>query len=188
MRRMDDRVVLHAASLEIGGVGLALLGEKGSGKSTLALLGAKAGHRFFGDEILPLEPKSLAAFAFPKAVTLKQGAFHLFEEEAEHRDPVRGTVRYHLPEHHARPDDRIPISGLVFPTFASDAESARLVPLRAEEVTLPLVQQVFGGLERNRSSLRCIARLAEMPRFHLSFSDGAAALGRLEALSTELKA
>ncbi len=172
--------------MEIEGVGLALLGEKGSGKSTLSLLTALSGHRFCGDELLPIDPETKCAVSFPKAATLKRGAFRIFAKRPEHEDPVRGPVRYHLPPVHARPEATMPLRALVFPSFSSEAEPAALSELNAEEVALPLVQQVFGGLERHEASLGCITRLASLPCRRLLFSDGRAAVEQLEALAREL--
>ncbi len=188
MRRMEERLVLHAAGLEIAGVGIALIGEKGSGKSTLALLAAVAGHRFFGDELLPIAASGDRAFAFPKSATIKEGVFHLFADKAEHQDPLRGAVRYVLPPSHAAPDTPLPLRALVFPRFMREAEEAELMPLVAEEVALPLVQQTFGGLERVEGSVECIARLCRLPRYFLPYADAMSAVAALEALAAELQA
>lgn len=186
-RHMEERLVLHAAGLEVGGVGLALVGEKGSGKSTLALQSAEVGHRFFGDELLPISIDGAQAFAFPKAVTVKAGAFSLSPAGPEHVDPLRGPVRYVLPAEHAAPGSPLPLRALVFPSFASDATPATPVKLVPEEVALSLVQQTFGGLDRVPSSVECIAALSRLPCYFLPFAEGRVAVGALESIAAELR-
>lgn len=187
-RHMDDRVVLHAAGLEIEGRGLALVGEKGSGKSTLALRAAELGHRFLGDELLPIAIDGALAYAFPKSVTLKRGSFSLFREQAEHADPLRGPVRYLLPRSHAAPGSPAGLHALVFPSFSPEAGPPAPTRLQPEEVALALVQQTFGGLERVAGSLGCIAALCQRPCYFLPFADPDAAVRALEAIAAELPA
>lgn len=45
-----DGVLLHSASMRVGGQNIALFGEKGAGKTTLALKALSRGHAVFGDE------------------------------------------------------------------------------------------------------------------------------------------
>lgn len=48
-------MVLHASAVEVGGVAVALLGDKGAGKSTSAAALVTAGHRLISDDIVALD-------------------------------------------------------------------------------------------------------------------------------------
>lgn len=73
LRLRDDALFFHAASLDVGGAGVLLVGPKGSGKSTLALALAARGHGFLGDETACYLPASGELLPFRRPVAIKPG-------------------------------------------------------------------------------------------------------------------
>ena len=65
------RLHLHAACVELDGVGILLAGPSGSGKTTLAIGLMAEGARYLTDEIVTLLPGLTTAFGYPKPVTIK---------------------------------------------------------------------------------------------------------------------
>ena len=66
-----DLFHFHAAVLEHRGIGFAILGTAGAGKSSMTLAFCEAGATYLGDELLPFDPATGTAFAFPRAPKLR---------------------------------------------------------------------------------------------------------------------
>lgn len=75
IEEVRNGVLLHAASMNIGGRNLALLGEKGAGKTTLALKALNAGHSVFGDEHVFID--GATAMTRPRTLRVKEGSLEL---------------------------------------------------------------------------------------------------------------
>lgn len=163
---------LHAASVALGEGPILLAGAKGSGKSTLALALARLGAGYLGDELTFVRYEDLGVEPFPKAATLKAGAFDLFSEVETHLDPIRGPVRYHLPVAAAPAATELgPPAAIVLPRFDPGADRPELSVLDPGALALELVQQLFGGLARDPRALGLVARLARTVAYSLTFPD-----------------
>ena len=174
--------VLHAAGLVWNGCGFLFPAERASGKSTLCLHLNRLGADYMGDDLVFIEYDERRVHAFPKAITLKQGSFCLFPEVPTYSDPVRGPVRYVLPQ----PFDRLwypfeTIRCLVFPTYDQRGRTT-LQAIRPEVAALGLVQQVFGGQERDERSLSLVSALACLPAYLMTYSNLDQAVDFLEGL------
>lgn len=170
-RMQRSLFVLHAGMVAWDGRAVLLPGERGSGKSTLTLWLSRNGARYFGDDLLLVDFHNDEILAFPKAVTLKQGSFGCFEEVPTHQDPMRGPVRYFLPDSAGL--HRLPLSSLkwiVFPQYVS-AGAGPPRELNQGWTALALVQQLFGGFEWDDAALPLIARLANVPATVLPYTD-----------------
>ena len=75
-------LLLHASAVERDGRALLMTGHSGAGKSTLAALLGERGWRCMGDEFALLDPATGLIHAFPRLVSLKNGAIAAMEEEA----------------------------------------------------------------------------------------------------------
>lgn len=182
VRTRDDAAAFHAASLEINGRGVMLAGGKGSGKSTLALsLALEGTGQYLGDEIAFVRFEDRKLEAFPKAATLKQGSFSLFPEVETFRDPIRGPVRYHRPKNSAKLGHTTEIGLIVFPRWVEGLEEVRITELEQPQSAFELIQQCFGGLERDPRTMALIAAISAIQSVRLEFSSSGAA-GR--AMST----
>lgn len=164
---------LHAGGIALRGHTILLPGERGSGKSTATRHLARLGV-YLGDDMVFVNEKDLTVRGFPKAVTLKEGSFPLFEAGPTYDDPIRGAIRYVLPQ----PFSVLapPPAVIVFPQYeaGSEAEVRRLDPPVA---ALALVQQSFG---RDGRRLETAARLAQLPCYVIRY-------GRLEDLEREVE-
>ncbi|MCK6552936.1 hypothetical protein L6R52_44340, partial [Myxococcota bacterium] len=188
VRTRADAAALHTGAVELAGRAVLLVGGKGSGKSTLAayLGGAPDGASYLGDELSFVRYGSTAVDAFPKAATLKRGSFALFPESETHVDLIRGFVRYHLPPRRAPSAAHVvPIVMTIFPRWTEGAAEVVATELDPAEVSLLLVSQSFGGLERDPRMLPLVARLAQLPAFRLEYPDSASAAAAVLALARE---
>ena len=182
-RTRAGAVPLHASAIAWAGRAVLFLGDKGSGKSTMAAqLGATL--PYLGDEIAFVRIADTVLEPFPKAATIKHGAFAAVGAAAgprTWRDPLRGPVRYLAPAVTSRAE--LPVGALVWPRW-SDAEAralaAELAPLAAADVAVRLIHQSFGGLERDPRTLDTVAALAGRPAFELTFATTASARAALE--------
>jgi hypothetical protein len=177
VRTRRDAAAFHAGAVAIDGRGVLLVGAKGSGKSTLAAYLAKQGAEYLSDELALLRFDDARIVGFPKSVTVKQGAFHLFPEldgAMTHHDPVRGPIRYYQPESKAMIDR--PLSLIVFPKYTPERTEVHVERLDPSVVALELVRQTFGGLERGApKTLDLIGRLTMVPGYRIELPDCASA-------------
>jgi hypothetical protein len=182
VRKRADAAALHAATVELGGSGVLLAGEKGSGKSTLSLVLAAEGARYLGDEVAFVDYDNATLEAFPKAVTLKQGSFDSFQEVTTYNDPVRGRVRYYRPPTAVDAGYRSAVDLIVFPTWSLDQAETTIHEVSAAEVALELIRASFGGLERDRRMLSLVRRLAQVPAYRIVYRDARTASEAIKKL------
>jgi hypothetical protein len=180
VRTRGGVVPLHASAVAVGARAVLFLGDKGSGKSTLAAqLGAA--WPYLGDEVAFVRITDNVLEPFPKAATIKAGAFAVMPASRDWRDPVRGPVRYHAPALSSRAE--LPIGALVWPQWSAPSPAAlspELAPLAPDEMAVRLIRQSFGGLERDPRTLDTIAALAALPGFELRYTSTAQARVALE--------
>lgn len=169
--RTQSRVqVLHTAMVGWGRHVVLLLGDRGSGKSTLSLWLAMNGADYYGDDLISYDPSTDSFCSLPKAVTLKIGSFPLFLESPTYEDPMRGAVRYSLPDTAIL--GRVPwadVACLVFPEYRRQGGEPQR--LSSGWTALALVQQLLGGVEWNDQALQLVGRLAKLPAFRMPFND-----------------
>lgn len=163
VRVRPDCAVFHAGCVEANGKPVLILGGKGSGKSTLSLWLAARGASYHGDEMAFVRLDDHAVLGFPKAATIKEPSFPLFDEAETFIDPVRGNLRY------LQPGDTTPllhavpgINRIIVPRFDPSAR-LEVTPLATHETALMLVQQCFGSLARHPRVLDAVTRLAAVP-------------------------
>lgn len=73
LRTRRDAIFFHAASLEVAGRGVMLVGPKGAGKSTTALALAARGHSLLGDETAGYVPEAALLLPMRRPVGIKPG-------------------------------------------------------------------------------------------------------------------
>lgn len=78
------RLHLHAATVELDGVGILLAGPSGSGKSTVTLELLRRGAAYLGEESLTVMPGTRTVFAYPKPLTLKAGSLEWAQRWKDH--------------------------------------------------------------------------------------------------------
>jgi hypothetical protein len=161
----------HAALVEVGGRRVMICGPSRSGKSTVAAWCSVQGATYLGDEAVFVRFDDGMSAAYAKAATIKEGSFPLFSmAAAEYRHISRGPVRYFFPERIPAGERTLaPLSLLMFSEFEEGGEGAtnRIEP---ELAATGLVQQAFGGLERDGKVLHTIADLAKLPACHVRYA------------------
>ena len=197
VRMRCDRIAFHAGAVAFAGQTVLFIANKGSGKSTLSAWLGDHQATYCGDEVVFVHLENRQLEPFPKAATLKHGSFFLFAKSPTYEDPIRGELRYHLPKEWASPElsashvaqdcansnvrdsleSLAPPTLLVFPRYDRKAENPAITELSPEATALALVQQTFGGLERDPRIMDCLVDLAEIPSFEIAYSstEGAAA-------------
>lgn len=125
-------LLLHAASVEKDGRALILTGESGAGKSTLAAMLGERGWRLMGDEFALLDLDDGCLRAFPRAVSLKNGAIRVMEQKVapDRFGPLldgtpKGAIRHLRPNGEALDAMAEPARPalILFPRFGAAAEA-----------------------------------------------------------------
>jgi HprK-related kinase A len=185
-------LLLHAAVVEREGRALVLTGESGAGKSTLAALLGERGWRLMGDEFALLDPASGLVHAFPRAVSLKNGAIAVMEAEAppERFGPLltatpKGAIR------HLRPrDDAVAAMAeparpalILFPRFGFEPA---VRPIGAAEVFVRLTQASTNYVALGEPGFRVLTGLVgATPARAIDYSETAAGIECVERLWAE---
>jgi len=129
-RLFESHFVHHAASLERDDHALVLLGPSGAGKSSLALELIRRGLRYLCDEYAIIEPRTLRALPFPRALRIKRetsGRLPTCPTSDPDFDVARYPARFHqrrdselacFPRPHVvpPPGERFPVRWVVFLT------------------------------------------------------------------------
>jgi HprK-related kinase A len=182
-------LLLHAASVEKDGRALILTGESGAGKSTLAALLGERGWRLMGDEFALLGLDDGLLRPFPRAISLKNGAIRVMEQEAsaERFGPVladtpKGTIRHLRPNAAALGGmDRPAAPALIlFPRFG---EGAAVRPVGQAEIFMRLTQASTNYVSLGAAGFEALTRLvAACPAAALDYPDTATAVELVETL------
>ena len=138
---LPEHLHLHAASMELDGMGVILAGVSGSGKSTLTAGLLAHGWGYLCDEFAMVHTRTLALHPYPRAICIKEPGFGLIESLGLklHRDRryikgSKGPVGFVNPLA-VRPDavGRIcPIRWVIFPKYTRGARPAIIEMSRAE--------------------------------------------------------
>jgi len=118
---------IHAGVVARDGVGLILPAQPQSGKSTLVAGLLQRGWRYLSDEFALIDPSTLRLTAYPKAICIKRGSFHVvrrlgltFAFDRDHNKGVKGRVRF-IDPHSIRDDvvsGPVPVRLVIFPKYA----------------------------------------------------------------------
>ncbi|MEQ8309580.1 MAG: HprK-related kinase A [Sphingopyxis sp.] len=188
-------LLLHASAVARDGRALILSGESGSGKSTLAALLGEGAWRLMGDEFTLIEPVRGAAFAFPRAVSLKNQAI---DEVAARVDAARlgprltgtpkGDIRHLIPRADAIAAMHEPARPalLLFPRFGGEAA---IEPMGEGEAFVRLTEASTNYVALGEAGFSALTRLVrEVPAFGVTYPDSATGIALAEDLWTEATA
>ena len=180
-------LLLHAATVEKDGRALILTGESGAGKSTLAALLGERGWRLMGDEFALLGLEDGRLRAFPRAVSLKNGAIRVMEREveAERFGPrlegtPKGEIRHLRPNARALDamDEPAQPALILFPRFG---EAAAARPVGQAEIFMRLTQASTNYVALGAAGFEALTRLvAACPAAAVDYPDAATALERVD--------
>jgi hypothetical protein len=168
LRLRSDLLFFHAASMDVGGKGLLLVGPKGTGKTTTALALTARGHGFHGDETAAYDPAAGCLLPFRRPVGIKPGPQPRAIEQALAagipRDPeglVRVDIERLLPAPTRSP---IPLRAVVFMEgFVAQPRLARIQPGREEVAMLQPLGSTLVGADVGRrvfEMMRLLGRAA----------------------------
>lgn len=185
-------MLLHASAVAKDGRAVILSGESGSGKSTLAALLGESDWRLMGDEFTLIDPEGGDAFAFPRAVSLKNEAI---AEVAARVEPVRlgpllagtpkGDIRHLIPRPEAIAAMHEPARPalLLFPRFGGEAA---IEPMGEGEAFVRLTEASTNYVALGEAGFAALTRLVrETPAFGISYPDSATGMALVEQLWTE---
>ena len=185
-------LLLHAATVEKDGRALIMTGESGAGKSTLAALLGERGWRLMGDEFALLDMASGQLMPFPRAVSLKNGAIRVMEEEvaAERFGPrlegtPKGTIRHMRPNDMAlaRMGEGARPALILFPRFGP-AQAVRAVG--QAEVFMRLTQASTNYVALGRAGFDALTRLVgTQPALAIDYPDTGTAVELVESFWRE---
>jgi len=182
-------VLLHASCVERNGRALVMTGASGSGKSTLAAMLGERGWRLMGDEFALLDLATGDVFAFPRLVSLKNGAIGVMEGEAK---PARfgplmqatpkGDIRHLVPrpEAVARMSEGAMPAQLLFPRFGHEA-AVRSVG--KSESFVRLTQASTNYVALGEAGFAALSRFVdEVPAQAIDYGSGEEAMALVEQL------
>ncbi|AJA08442.1 HPr kinase [Sphingopyxis fribergensis] len=185
-------MLLHASAVARDGRAVILSGESGSGKSTLAALLGEGDWRLMGDEFTLIDPEGGDAFAFPRAVSLKNEAI---AEVAAQVDPSRlgpllagtpkGDIRHLIPRSDAIAAMHEPARPalLLFPRFGG---KAAIEAMGEGEAFVRLTEASTNYVALGEAGYAALTRLVrETPAFGISYPDSATGLALVEQLWAE---
>ena len=185
-------LLLHASAVAREGRSILMSGVSGSGKSTLAALLGEGSWRLMGDEFTLIDPGSGDAFAFPRAVSLKNEAIG---EVAARVDAARlgpllagtpkGDIRHLVPRSEAVAEMHEPARPalLLFPRFGGGTAIERL---GEGEAFVRLTEASTNYTALGEAGFEAMMRLVRaVPAFAIAYPDSAAGLALVEQLWAE---
>jgi len=184
-----DRVVLHAAAVELDGVVSVFVGHKGAGKSTTSLALAKAGGTVLGEDQVVLRRQGagyVVSGGDERSRVTERTERHFFAEPlaAPARD-FAGTLKkeIRMGDHfRSRPFHDFPAHRLLFPRIAGKFE---LRPLKSQQALVRLLaynghfQRFEGGRDQAAFLDYLAGFIASVSCWDLSLSDDLHQLDRL---------
>lgn len=178
VKARPDLLWVHAAAVERDGSALLIVGPSGQGKSTLATRLCEARWRLLSDDTAPIRMEIDEVLPFPQSALRRKYPGREFSEEErgyleKEEVPLPDTALHLKPA---------PIKAIVFPQFRYDTEPA-LDLLSAGAAALDLLRNSLNFADHKEAAVARIARLAaSIPMYRLSYGDGRAAAGLLDAL------
>lgn len=188
-------LLLHASSVEKDGRALLMTGHSGSGKSTLAAILGERGWRLMGDEFALLDPADGSLHAFPRAVSLKNGAISVVAgiTDGTRLGPLlvgtpKGSIRHLRPQAGAlkRMHDPARPALILFPRFGRDLTAA-VRPVGAAEVFMRLTQASTNYVALGETGFTALTNLVRsVPARAVDYPDTESALALVADLWGEL--
>ena len=183
----NELLFLHAASMEIYGSGVLLLGPSGRGKTTLSMSLASKGHAFLGDDIAAVRVTTLELLPFRQAVSVRSGPRGGALENLEQRsfDTEVGAsgekrLRFQINQvfPHSVPHPVIASHAFFLRSFANKPSAEPFVPSfdnpRWNELTLNNVLLTFWGVTPERRLMQFLVFSKLLSKLRCWFIDSGA--------------
>ncbi len=182
-------LLLHASAVERDGRALLMTGMSGAGKSTLAALLGSNGWRLMGDEFALVDPETGLVHAFPRLVSLKNGAVGVIQEALPYarfgplmRGTPKGDIRHLVPDAEAvaRMEEPARPALLLFPRYGFEAAERPVAP---SEVFVRLTQASTNYTALGERGFDVLTKLVQMlPARAIDYPDATSALAQVERL------
>ena len=172
---LGDRLLLHAGAVVDAGRAVILPATSASGKTTMAAGLVQRGYGYLTDELVILHSRTNSIVPFPKAMSLKEGSFGLFESFGPRpTGPEYDRVWYLDPER-LRPGSVVtsptPIGWVIFPRF-KDGSKTHVEPLTVGETVLGLFENTVNNARHEEKGLDRLIKIArKAPGYRLMFGD-----------------
>jgi HprK-related kinase A len=186
-------LLLHASVVERDGRALLMSGLSGAGKSTLAALLGARGWRLMGDEFALLDPETGLIHAFPRLVSLKNGAIDVVRKAVPRgrfgpllKATPKGDIRHLVPgaDAVARMAEPARPALLLFPRFGFEPAERTLGP---SEVFVRLTQASTNYVALGERGFEALTRLVQaVPAQAIDYPDADSAIAQVEAAWAKL--
>jgi hypothetical protein len=165
--RLPRLVWLHAGAAAFADGAVVLPGEWARGKSSLVMELSRRGWSFLSDDIAPLDVSAGTVVPFP---TTPQIRFNV--DKRLRREELGGFAKQASPlEPESVAKTPAPLSMIVFPHYATDAES-RLAPVPPAEAVGKLIENCISFVQNEDAVIRRLCAIAEaLPIYSLRFGD-----------------
>ena len=185
------RLHLHAAAVELDGVGVLLAGASGSGKSTVTTELLRRGASYLTDECLTILPGSATAYGYPKPITLKEGSVRSLRSSGlTELDSIEAalTGRSHLRA--SRLSSIVPYSrvGIIVSLRFDPSVPPVFAPISAAEAGARLLADSLDGVRIGVSAVEVIgSTLARSEAWEIVYSDARTAADLISEIRPRLR-
>jgi hypothetical protein len=180
-RRVQDRLLLHAATVERDGKALIMPGASGSGKSTLCAALIHHGWRLLSDELALFDTETARLIPIPKPLCLKNESIPVLRRLARESDfgPVLWDSQEKRHVVHLRPPAESVLKAqvlcepryIIFPRFEWNSPAA-LTPLSKAEGFIRSAQGAFNYSALGQEGFELLGRVADVcDCYNLVYSD-----------------
>lgn len=172
---LGDRLLLHAAGIAYRGRAVVLPATAGSGKTTLAAGLVREGCGYLTDELIIFQPRTNSIVPFPKAMSLKEGSFALFESLGPDPTGRQDDRVWYLDPERLRPGSVVerptPIGWVILPRYEANA-TTHIRALTVGETVLGLFENTVNIVRHKEKGLdRLIGIARKTPGYRLIFGD-----------------
>jgi len=182
-------LLLHASAVERDGRALLMTGMSGAGKSTLAALLGSRGWRLMGDEFALIDPETGLVHAFPRLVSLKNGAIGVIQKALHDgwfgplmRGTPKGDIQHLVPDAAAvaRMEEPARPALLLFPRYGFETAERVVAP---SEVFVRLTQASTNYTALGERGFDALTRIVHaIPARAIDYPDTDAAIALVEEL------
>jgi hypothetical protein len=179
-------LLIHAACLKRGDVGILLPGASGSGKSTICAWLLTRGFEYLTDELVCIDPQTFEVEAFTRPLNIKHGGMQVvrnrFGEDFDGGESLEGSISHLVPHRllgSTYGGSRSAVRAIVFPRYSSSADY-RLETLSTARTALLLMQTFVNARNHVEHGFHRITAFARtVTGYELHYSDFSQ-LGELE--------
>ena len=173
-----DYLMIHAGVVAIPTGAIMIPAASGAGKSTLVAALSLSGFDYLSDEVAVLEPRSLAALPFLKAICLKDGGWEKLTASYDapaslvHAARTGGeSLHYVAAPHHLASDSRARVRYILLP-FRRTGARATLTPFSRAVALAELARNSLNLPRHGTAGIEALAQVVEQAEcYALTYED-----------------